>query len=699
MANNQPDLYQQYGQQYVQPQDAPAAQGGQSIADRISGVVKKISERIFTPIEEEEDGDTNLEGTEEDRRDKLAEINRKIDLTFTEVDEKRFGRYLTLRDVYENNLAKYSNVFGLTDVNKLGHVRASYNYLSQVVDKLTNFLTAKAPIINVPPRQTDDPVEVERATNIKYFLDKIHHQNRFKYFFKRAGHMQSLFGDAFIKGPWWDPKTKRICYTWVEDPGQVFMGWKDNRFEEVDWVAFQTLQSVDSIKAQYGLDNVAPYEGRIIGGTYPVPSPTKRWTERQDRQTMQLDALVTEYWDEEVMMLVINNSDIVQYIEHDYGFIPVQKVENVHVDNRPWGKADVEELMDANVELQDRMNDAADAIRQGAVPRFKVVNDTNFDVDSVKAGANGQFIFVNGDKADVGPIPSSVSIAPYEMYIKSIMQIIYDLGLPAIAWGGHAPETSGHSYNFQYQAITDKVRNKQLIWEMALETLNERILILAEKYIPGIKTILDGHFVTDIEWEDFMPLMTSDNIVNVSNKRDRGLISYHTALKELGYKDPDAELDLIIQEWSDPKLAPVIAKNALLTEGIQKTIQEVFGRPGAIPIPPRTTVSLNGDLTPEQESVHASHIGMGQSEGAQGRYAIDVPGGVQSLDNAKYPTFAEMSMDQGGQGGQQGSNPTLQPSQNSTPQPMSAPGVPMATSSSPAGAVAQANQNDQASGQ
>ncbi|MDE1866710.1 MAG: phage portal protein [Thaumarchaeota archaeon] len=690
------DIFQNTaGQQYVQSDNPATAGQGKfpSVVGRISKAISSLSDRLTTPDSLETKSQRLLEGTAEEREAKRDEIFHNIYLTMNEVMERRMGKMLVLKDMYENNLAKYTNVFGMLELNKKGHVRATYNYLSQIVDKLTNFLTSKPPITEVPARITDDEVEVERAQSLRYFLDAIHHQNRFKYFFKRSAHLQSLFGDTFIKGPWWDPIKKRIRYTWVEDLGQVYCGWKDNRFEELDWIAFQSLENIDVIKKKYGIE-VGAYEGTAVLGTYPLQSPTSRWPERVDKQTWIREGLVTEYWDEKVMMIIINETEIVQYVEHGYGFIPAQKVENIHVDNRPWGKSDIDELIDANVELNERMGDAADSIRQGAVPRFKVVNDPNFDADSVKAGANGQFLFVEGDKADISAIPSSINIAPYELYIKNIMQAIYDLGLPAVAWGGHtAAQTSGRELDMQYQAITDKIENKRLIWEMNLYLLNQRILMLAEKYMPGMKKIIDGHYETDYIWASVLPTSVAETITNVANKRDRGMISLHTAVGEMGYKDPDGEIDKIVQEWSDPNLAPILGKNALLTQGIQKSIETVFGRPGAIPIPPKTNISLSGDLTPEQEAIQASHIGLGESEGAQGRYAIDIPEGAQETPGEKYPTFTEVSQDQP----QQPTPPTMQTYQNTTPQPMSAPGSGMATTTSPEGAVAQVNQ--QAGGQ
>ena len=695
------DIYSlnQTDPQFLQQQPTAAGQGRfANVVGRISKAITGMSEQTSPGVTEEYD--VNLEGTEEERSNKLADVLSKIQITFTEINERRIGKIQVLRDMYENNLTKYTNVFGMLELNKVGHVRAQYNYLSQIVDKLTNFLTSKPPYINIPARQVDDPVEVERANSIRYFLDKVHHQNRFKYFFKRSAHLQALFGDTFIYGPYWDPDKKKICYEWIEDIGNVHIGWKDNRFEQMDWFAIERLQSIESLKKKYNLEDVAPYEGLVASGTYPMQSPTKRWTDRTDKQTFIQQAKETVYWDEETMVVFINDSDIVQYVKHEYGFVPFWKVENIHVDDRPWGKSDIDELIDANVELIERMGDAGDSIRQGAVPRFKVINDPNFDTNSIKAGANGQFVFVEGDKADVGPLKAEVNIAPYEMYMKNIMQFIYDLGLPAVAWGGHSAAVTGRALDMQYQAITDKIENKRIVWEMALEILNERILILAEKYISGMKKIIDGHYIVEFDWEEVLPKSMSETITNVSNKRDRGIISFHTALKELGYKDPDAEIDLIIQEWSDPKLAPILGKNALLTEGIQKSIEDVFGRPGAIPIPPKTSINLTGDLTPEQESAKAAQLGLGQSMGAQGRFANNIPPGAEALPEAKYPTFTEVSMD-GGDNSQSGT-PTspgvMQPYQNQSPQPMSAPGVSVAGQTSPDGSVAQVSQNLQAGG-
>lgn len=689
------NLFQQVpGQDFVTDNSQVGGQGKfKSVINRISDAIKKLSDNT-SEAEEDPQGEFLLEGSEEERQAKLEKMRDRIYITFTEVNERRIGKIMVLRDMYENNLTSYTNIFGKLELNLRGHVRASYNYLSQIVDKLTNFLTTKPPVTNVPPRMADDPVEVERAINIKYFLDKVHHENKFKYFFKRSSHIQSLFGDTFIYGPYWDPVEEKICYEWIEDLGNLHVGWQDNKFQKIDWFAINSLESIDSIKEKYGID-VGPFEGTIIMGTYPLQTPTKRWTERVDKQTMIQEALVTHYWDGEVFMIVINEDTIVQYVKHEYGFVPLWKVENIHIDNRPFGKSDIDELIDANVELIERMGDAGDSIRQGAVVRFKVINDPNFDVDSVKAGSNGQFLFVNGEKADIGAVRAEVNIAPYEMYIKNLMQIIYDLGLPAVAWGGHTGVTTGRALDMQYQAITDKIENKRVVWEIALEVLNERILMLGEKYIKGMKKIIDGHYVTEFEWANPLPTSLSETIVNVSNKKDRGIISYHTALKELGYKDPDAEMDLMIQEWNDPKWAPVMAKNALLTEGIQKAIQDVFGRPGAIPIPPKTTVTLRGDLTPEQEGIKASELGMGQSEGAQGRFANNVPPGVQQFPNDKYPVFQEESFDQNG--GQQ-SQPTMQPHQNMGPQPMSAPGVSVAGQTSPQGSMMQTDQQNQAQG-
>jgi hypothetical protein len=343
---------------------------------------------------------------------------------------------------------------------------------------------------------------------------------------------------------------------------------------------------------------------------------------------------VVDYWDEEANMILVNG-EVVQYVKHNWGFNPWIIIPNIHLPNKPWGISDVDFLIEPQVEYNEASNDERDFIRAAVNIKYVAKNMEDFDPESIKTGS-GQVIFIQGDDSDFAAMPQPVNTFPADTYLTRVTKVLHDLGIPEVTFGS-AGGDSGRSKAIDYQSMVDVIEDKRRSWLLAMNEICKRIQILGYKYFPQdfFKNPDDNKFEVrpvELDWSDIVPLTSSERIVNVVNKVQAGIISFATALKELGYKDVDAEIAKLKAEESDPELAVIRHKVVELIPGIeeaatnkqekdiqmQAAVNGAMGNAGGVATPPES---------PSPTLVSSQNSGSAQP--------MSVPGGGRSFSSAQ----------------------------------------------------------------
>ncbi len=531
-----------------------------------------------------------LEGTQKEQK----EWSKKIDARNEDLRQDRNERkqvYTRRHDFFVGNQGDYSNVVGIIKdtKQKKGHTNQVTNYAGKTVVKTAFGLANNPPKLTTSPLNINDEIETVRAQAIEDFTDSVfqHRENKFwKKTYRRACFIQGEFGDVAIKV---FPKDKNIKIINHDDMATISVGWNGNP-GEFDYVIAEMLLTIQSVKDQYGIKvNEKAIGTKEQAKDYSSGSSwdnNNQWgTKSSARQgqavlptgkTAQPRVKVLEYDDIDVYAIKIEG-ELVQLIFKDDETFPKIKfwtiIPNIPNPPSPWSIADIDYLIDTQIELNENDNRTADHLRVGNVQRYIAYNMQDFDPESIKT-TSGQVIFVTDPdgKSKFEPLQTNINNFPDDQYSQRIMQRMFDMGLPKVNYGASTAD-SGRSKAIDYQSSIDLTQFKRDAWELGMQEICEKIQILGHFLYPDQDWFLDsgGVFVIrtiEFDWTDILPISQSDKIVNIANKFNMIGLSLKQAYKELGYRNPAALIEELKKELNDPQLMILRAKAWDLSQGI-----------------------------------------------------------------------------------------------------------------------------------
>lgn len=492
-------------------------------------------------------GDSNPRAKE--LRTYISEIEGQLRFDWTRrvYGDGVYSGYKTLRDFYKGKQWSYRKEGG-------GTMR-TYNYVFTVVENMTAFLTNEPPQITCPPNDQSNAVERIVAEGRTKLLDQIHAENAISLVFQRAVRTASITGDCFIFGaiPTFkvDDEGKKsfesIRYWNVEKPETIRVIWKDDNFSEIAGFIKHYRISVAVAKKMFAQE--IKESGFVI-------------KEDQDMDN-QADSPVTdvpmvtikEYWDESEYLLCFNNDNKpVHYMKHDWGFIPLHYVPNIHLPGEPKGTSDIEHELDPQQEYNERASDLADIIKEIAQPAYWGKNLDN--LTEVRSGQT--VVYQVGEDGEINAMPKSGQTFPLEQYLADRKNDIIALsGLNQVLYpGSQVLQATGRALSVVMQGVNNKVSLRKEWWMKAFKDLNKTILFLAEIYIPNAKLLIGGNYKTDVFISSVLLRSVADEISKFQAKTQ----SLTTTQKNIGINNPSEEQKLMKEELQDPILATEIAK-------------------------------------------------------------------------------------------------------------------------------------------
>ena len=472
----------------------------------------------------------------------------RLDWTRRVYGDGVYSGYQTLRDFYKGKQWSFRKDGG-------GTMR-TYNYVFTVVENMTAFLTNEPPQISCPPRDQSDAVERALAEGKTKLLDAVHEDNAIALVFQRAVRTASITGDSFIFGaiPTFkaDPGTgvktfDRIRYWNIERPENIRVIWKDDNFSEIGGFIKQYRISVSMAKRLFKEEIEA--NKVVVQQDYDAENPGE--TQKSEVPMMT----VKEYWDDQEYLLMFNNDNKpIHYVKHEWDFVPLQYVPNIHLPGEPKGTSDIEHELDPQQEYNERASDLADIIKEIAKPAYWGKN-----LDNLTEVRSGQIVIYQvGDDGDIQAMPKSGQTFPLESYLNDRKNDIISLsGLNQVLYpGNQVMQATGRALSVVMQGVNNKVSLRKEWWVRAFKELNKTILFHIEQHVPGSKLLIGGYYQTDV----FISSVLMRSVVDEISKFQSKIQSLTTTQHNVGIENPSEEQKLMKEELQDEILATEISK-------------------------------------------------------------------------------------------------------------------------------------------
>lgn len=492
-------------------------------------------------------GEKNPRALELSKEITALEGTIKLDWTRRVYGDGVYSGYKTLRDFYKGKQWSFKKEGG-------GTMR-TYNYVFTVVENMTAFLTNEPPQMSSPSRDVTDPVERSLAEGRTKLLDAIHDDNALSLVFQRAARGGSITGDAYIFGAIPTFKTKedgtktfdRIRYWNIEKPEHIQVLWKDENYTEMDGFIKKYRISVESAKRLFKEEIVK--NKMVVQADFDIDNPNVTQSTEVPMVTIK------ELWMEDEYLLMFNNDNKpVHYVEHKFGFVPLQYIPNIHLPGEPKGTSDIEHELDPQQEYNERASDLADIIKEIAQPAYWGKNLDN--LTEVRSGQT--VIYQVGDDGEINAMPKSGQTFPLESYLNDRKNDIIALsGLNQVLYpGNQVLQATGRALSVVMQGVNNKVSLRKEWWVRAFKEINKTILFHAEQHIPNAKLLIGGFYKTDV----FISSVLLRSVVDEISKFQAKVQSLTTTQHNVGISNPSEEQKLMKEELQDEILATEIAK-------------------------------------------------------------------------------------------------------------------------------------------
>lgn len=502
----------------------------------------------------------------------LAYVDQKSSLLETDVYQRIYGitnktgglrmaGYEKLRDFYDGDQWQYRR--------DEGSAMSVVNFCRMTADNFTAFLTQEEPEIDIPPRDPKDDIENARVVEQEKLVKEVLTDNQFYDHWHDAAQNGSVIGDSMIVGPFWDRQNKRIWFSNVKKPELVRIVWQDENYHKMEGFLYDYYMSLESAERVYGellKQKGIDLKAQVSESAPAIPGQTPPEHTRRVKVRM--------FFDEQITLLALNNI-VLEYDEHNNGFIPLIYVRNKTHPTLSYGISDIEDLLDPQVSYNEQTSDMQDIIAQVA---FASIFGKNLEVDEVQAGAFK--VYDLGDESEVFNDPRNTNFPFLQTYLSDKKQDVDVIsGLPDVFQGGKsARDVSGRALSVLMTPINNRIRAKEKAWGRALKELVKNILILMEKHVDGASRLIQGHYKVDI----FFPGTLVRDVTEELNKFIQKVQSQYTTMKNIGIASPKDEQVLMKKELSDLQIATEISRNPQMQMAlVQQVVNQARQKAGA----------------------------------------------------------------------------------------------------------------------
>jgi hypothetical protein len=423
---------------------------------------------------------------------KPVDLNRR--------DNDRMRRYRELLDFYQGTQ--------WPGRERMGEKRLTFNYARVVVDKIASYLMSGVKFV-VDPGEDTVPGR-EKARRAESALQQVYDTNGLEQLDFETEVDCAVLGDAVYKVIW-DTETAGVRVTAPDVQG--IYAWQGGDDASRVWrIASRYYLDVDVAAAMYGIKP----KGKIT-------TVVELWT-----------AAEFELWVDDARMEKKTNP---------YGFIPFVIFPNLRDPKKVWGVSDLTQMMEPLREFNRAMSQLSRILELSGNPVAVLENVEESEDIAVKPGA--VWNIPEDAKAYLLDLLQGGGVQLHIDYINLLYRTLHDVSeSPRAAFGGSDNNLSGVALEIELQPLLQKVSRKRAIRTVAYNQRNRMILKLLEKY----RGDDFGDYNLRVAWSPVLPRDMTQLVANEQVLVQGGIHSRHTAMYEVGVKDPDIEFTRWLEE-------------------------------------------------------------------------------------------------------------------------------------------------------
>ena len=390
----------------------------------------------------------------------------------------------------------------------MGEKRLTFNYARVVVDKIASYLMSGVKFV-IDPGEDNAPGR-EKARRAEAALQQVYDANGLEQLDFETEVDCAVLGDAVYKVIW-DTETAGVRVTAPDVQG--IYAWQGGDDASRVWrIASRYYLDVDVAAAMYGT--------KPKGKTTTV---VELWTAEE-----------FELWVDDVRMEKKTNP---------YGFIPFVIFPNLRDPKKVWGVSDLTQMMEPLREFNRAMSQLSRILELSGNPVAVLENVEESEDIAVKPGA--VWNIPEDAKAYLLDLLQGGGVQLHIDYINLLYRTLHDVSeSPRAAFGGNDTNLSGVALEIELQPLLQKVSRKRAIRTVAYNQRNRMILKLLEKY----RGDDFGDYNLRVAWSPVLPRDMTQLVANEQVLVQGGIHSRHTAMYEVGVKDPDTEFQRWLEE-------------------------------------------------------------------------------------------------------------------------------------------------------
>lgn len=487
----------------------------------------------------------------------------------------QFAGYTTLEQFYRGDQWDHNEPAGAS--------QKTDNYCAVIVDNLSSLIFDDSPEINCPTDDPTDDLSEIKAEMKEKLLWKVWKDNDYEVEFDEWAKQASLYGDGFMKGPFMEKVNNKgqvvspdaegewkIRFTHVENPGSISLIFADGTYKKL--LGFIQTDRISLAKALRLYGDAAQKKGITITASINDTALNVPGISQQTNIPM---VSVSEMWLEDTMSNHIGDQ-LLDFYDHNWGFVPLQYVKNNYVPNYPYGKSDLEDVLDPQVSHNRTNNDLANLLKW-----ISSVNMWGKNLEGMSALTAGlSRIYSLPEDGELHSFEKTGDPYITNTYVAQRRSAIVEISgvSESLLSGSQLSNASGKALALAFQGTIRKLNPRAKRFRAALQHMNENILKLYELYFPKeTKPIIGGDYRNEVN----LPTTLVRNIVDTINKFQAGIISQTTAMREAGVAMPKLERKMMAKDLEDPVLGPQVARQPSLLPQIQQD----QNAPGDNPMP------------------------------------------------------------------------------------------------------------------
>jgi hypothetical protein len=415
----------------------------------------------------------------------------------------------------------------------------------------------------------------------------------------KAAVVKRLYGET-AGYVYYDREKGRPCATVIQNPRNLWIGYKNDDYEEVEWAAHVSLVDPNSLIEDYSVDVTVMSLGE--GKSVPwVVGPTAVIAD-EPRPMLTYGPARIEVWDYwyrqpaekrgergeptkmETYNVVIAGNEIVRgpykYEEYD-GAIPYQPLYNSFTPGAPIGRSDLHDMEQLIREKMTRITAGAQMINSATAGFYWQL--TGPDAPSrVPAGAKPKM----NDVATPGAGNRIEAITPFvaqfqlEQYLGRIdresivVSGLNDLLLGLVPAQGLSSSKAINALISNYETRLELARTMFYQWDVDMWNLVVKVWTKFDKTIR--KVVEAGGGILDIVDPSLSPRDEFETAQRAANLVGAKLWSQARAMDAVGVDDPEQEQNIIREESTDATLWPdrvtVMAQLLATLQSLQQPI-------------------------------------------------------------------------------------------------------------------------------